>query len=256
MAITLNQLPEWSEFQKKGFYADFTVVIDPEPTARALWDVFVDEELTELKDINGFITDDQQELDLSKIFAYKSAGMDYHAKSVFKKNLLYFFGTHLHKTTSTISPRIGITSLSEKFRDYLESSERPDELKARQNIIPVFWAWQLLLEVMKHTQKTTLNKANASVLFALGEENAVNKMGQIEFELQTSDTDYETIKDNMDAQQESENHRNWRSIIGKSTSQYQNDVQTASDSRAQFSQLATKLVQEMESMASAITRIG
>lgn len=259
MVISLYKLPEWTEFQQKGFYADFekriNTPINPIAVSGSLWNVFVNDELTELKNINNFITGNE-EIDLAKIFAYKSAGMDYHAKSLFKKNLIYFFGTYLHKHSSGISFGSGTANLPSKFRDYLLSSDRPDNLKSRNNILPVFWAWQLLLQIMQDAQITSLNKANASVMFSLGEEHAVKKMSQVEFHLQTRDDDYETIRNNMEAQQESENHRNWRSIIGKSTSQYQNDVQTATDSRSQFSQLATKLVQEMESIASAITRIG
>ncbi|WP_157952559.1 hypothetical protein [Candidatus Similichlamydia epinepheli] len=267
--INPQLLPNWENLKhNQGYFQNIILRIagttstlsnaDTETLYRLCWEHFIRYKMPELQNRTSFDTDKTQFIDKDKLFSYSFVGMDHYAESLFRSNINYIFGDYF-QNRSVYDRRLTETIpeyIARHFESVMRTASLPKYIDPNKSHEPVLWVWQLLLEVMKSAQKTSLNKATAAVTFTLREEKAVEKMGQIEFEVQVSDDDYTTIKENMDAQQESENHRNWRSIIGKSTAQYQNDVQTAIDSRTQFSQLATKMIQDMESVLSAITRIG
>lgn len=136
--------------------------------------------------------------------------------------------------------------LASLFTQYL--GDGTASLAGKRQNFSGMWVILILIQMMQQMQKTAPDKASTALIYSTGEEIAAKNGAAVQFTQQSSANDFAAQKENQDAQKLAEQYRNWRTLVGQHTSDYQTQTQTANDSYSQIQQLISSTLEQFQSM--------
>lgn len=165
---------------------------------------------------------------------------------MFAASLRDFFYNWLPQNKAGATPTAIAQNIQSYFTQYIQDGTA--SLAGKRQNFSGMWVILVLIKMMQQMQDTAPNKASTALIYAQGEQKAALQGSKVIFYQQKSANDFATQKKNQDAQKNTETYRNWRTLTGQHTSDYQTQTQTANDNYSQIQQLISSTLEQFQSM--------
>ena len=150
------------------------------------------------------------------------------------------------------NPTAIANGLQTYFQTYL--ADGTASLYGKRQNFSGMWVILILIQMMQDMQNTAPNKASTALIYAQGQQTAAMNGSEVAFYQQASANDFATQKKNQDAQKNAETYRNWNTLVGQFTSDYQTQAQTSNDSYSQLQQLISSTLEQFQSLIQNIIK--